>query len=256
MTKKLLLSLGLTATALTSTGQAALIANWTLEEGSGNTTTELVSSTDSADFSANPTWSPTAGAPGNSNSLDFNNTGGLDTNLTATDIGFAGSGAKTIVTWFNTTTTAEDSFFGYSPTSGGGAGKDLRFLVKNGGLRMEVSFGGFEIGSGLNDGNWHMVAFIINANDGIDDVDVYIDGAYTTRSSGGTLINTAGTGKNVLIGTDGNVDRHFDGLIDQVQIYDTALSVGELNAIAVPEPSSAALLGLGGVALILRRRRK
>ncbi len=55
----------------------------------------------------------------------------------------------------------------------------------------------------------------------------------------------------------------FSGSIDDVQIYDEALSASDatflLNnagtAVGVPEPSSTALLGLGGLALILRRRK-
>jgi len=48
--------------------------------------------------------------------------------------------------------------------------------------------------------------------------------------------------------------------IGMVAIYDTALNASEVAALgpvgtAVPEPSSAALLGLGGLALILRRRK-
>jgi len=46
------------------------------------------------------------------------------------------------------------------------------------------------------------------------------------------------------------------GLFDDLQVYDHALSNTEVQALAaVPEPSSAALLGLGGIALILRRRK-
>lgn len=253
--KKQLLSAAM-ITAATMTSQAAMVANWNLEEGAGSTTTtEQISSTASDAFT--DSWSATSSAPGNSSSYSLTGTK-ITTNLTST-LGFSGSGAKTIVTWFNTSShgASEGTFFDYSPTVGAGAGQDIRLLVKNGGLRMEVSSGGFEFGSGLSDGNWHMVAFVMNANDGINDVDVYIDGTYTTRSSGGTTIATA-TGGEIGFGADQTGSRGFTGQLDQVQIFDTALTKGELDTIsvtAVPEPSSTALLGLGGLALILRRRK-
>ena len=45
--------------------------------------------------------------------------------------------------------------------------------------------------------------------------------------------------------------------IEEARIYDTALTQSEIQSlvVAVPEPSSAALLGLGGLALMLRRRK-
>lgn len=278
MTKKLL-SAALFTAATTMTSQAGLIALWDLEEGSGTTTTEKVSNTDSSAFVTGTSWNGTGGAPGSTDALSFAGTGtgtlgsnnGVSTGLNST-IGFSGSGAKTIMAWINTSTTVQDGFFSYSPTNGSGAGADIRLLVNgNGGdttgkLRMEVSSGGFEFGSGLNDGNWHMIAVVINAGDGINDVDVYIDGTYTTRSGGGTLINTAsaaasGGFNQIVLGSDVNAGRNYGGLLDDVAIFDTALTETELDDIrtngitAVPEPSSTALLGLGGLALILRRRK-
>lgn len=225
-----------------------LVAYWNLEEGTGTNTTEQIASIVSAGFPAGATWTNNVAAPGSTYSLAFADGGRLETKRDANSLGIAGSGEKTILAWINTTTTAEDAFLGYSPSNGGGAGADLRFLVKNGGLRMEVSAGGFEIGSGLNDGTWHMVAFIVNAGDGINDVDVYIDGTYTTRSGGGTLINTQGAMNNIpingdgfVLGSDGNASRHYTGLLDDVGIYDKALTEAELDEIfadgVIPSPA-------------------
>ena len=47
----------------------------------------------------------------------------------------------------------------------------------------------------------------------------------------------------------------FTGLLDDIRVYDTALTVTELNAIYVPEPSAALLIGFGALIACGRRRR-
>ena len=63
------------------------------------------------------------------------------------------------------------------------------------------------------------------------------------------------------IGVNRGGNLTYDGDYANIAIYDTALDTAALQTVlnagpaAVPEPSSAALLGLGGLALILRRRK-
>lgn len=60
------------------------------------------------------------------------------------------------------------------------------------------------------------------------------------------------TGSDIWLG-ESAANAHLGGNIDEVRWSNTVRT--EFNLAAVPEPSSAALIGLGGLALILRRRK-
>lgn len=78
----------------------------------------------------------------------------------------------------------------------------------------------------------------------------------------GNLVNTnAGDTSNWQTSDDGWLlfnafgGQNFVGLGDEIRVYDNVLDQSVIRAAAVPESSTAALLGLGGLALILRRRK-
>lgn len=80
-------------------GNAALVANWTFEEGSGSATSDSVSSTASDAFGTGVTWSGSTAGPASGSSLAFTGatTAQFGVNLNASAVGINGSGAKTIV---------------------------------------------------------------------------------------------------------------------------------------------------------------
>lgn len=102
--------------------------------------------------------------------------------------------------------------------------------------------------------------------DSVAETATFYTGDGTTLSAGdsanfaqGAIAATTG---DLLIGNYNSSQRPYSGLIDNVRIYDSIEDAASLtsimkfnDAVAVPEPSSAALLGLGGLTLIARRRR-
>jgi len=229
---------------------AGLVGDWNIEESAGPTT-EQVSLVSSDALRPGVTWSTTdTPGPASTASLQFDGSGDgnfansarLGLNRNATDLGINGSGAKTVVAWIKTTRADKRYFWGWSPGNGLVPGGDLRLGIEdNGKLRFEVSSGFTRYDTlALNDGNWHMVAVIIEAGDGVDDVGFYIDGNLVTPTANNSqLINTSGTGvggdftpNEFFFASGGNsANQLWIGGLDDFRVYDTALNETELDAI-------------------------
>ena len=105
---------------------------------------------------------------------------------------------------------------------------------------------------------WTHVAVVADYIDGAgadsNSVSFYVDG---TQLGSSVALEQAATGTNafpLVIGamTDSG-HATFKGLLDDVRLYDEALSASAVDAI-VPEPATVALLGLGGLALLRRKK--
>jgi len=106
-------------------------------------------------------------------------------------------------------------------------------LIQAGTARLEVTGGWVQGSRTVNNGQWHHVACTFQ-NDGspdATDVKLYIDGTLETilGSQSAQAINTLDNGP-VTIGTDVQ-GRFFTGVIDEVHIYDHALSAAEVASL-------------------------
>lgn len=117
-----------------------------------------------------------------------------------------------------------------------------------------ASFGAIDISAAVADSQFHNIALVYDGAGG--EVRAYLDGVLLNTNTDadigtlGTLLN--GT-SDFRLGSYNGGSSEFNGIMDQFRVSDTALTPAEF--LAVPEPSSTALLGLGGLALILRRRK-
>lgn len=115
--------------------------------------------------------------------------------------------------------------------------------------------------SSLNlDGGWHHIAgTLVMSSDGVamdGSISLYVDGEKIAGVAHDKTYQGSWTGPRIGVGSAAwTSDRFVTGLVDEVFFTDTALSEAELHAIAgIPEPVTIALLGLGGLALIRKRR--
>ena len=136
------------------------------------------------------------------------------------------------------------------------ANLELSYWNVGGGDPGSNWFGWDNTGATASGSGWTHVAWV----DDDTNMRLYIDGVLVY--TGNSIINTP-TGDLFLGGnsSDSNTGESYIGLLDDVLLTDNALSANDIQFIAnngvaawVPEPGSLALLGLGGLAVLRRRR--
>ena len=153
--------------------------------------------------------------------------------------GILGNTSRTCCAWIKTAVGGDILGWGNNLD----AGSKWRFQVTATGL-LSIQLQGGKLNSdtgGLLDDAWHHVAVVVPETASpatVDDMLLYIDGSpvSTTATTPGTVINTSGDGQ-VKIGVfeyNGAGLYYFDGLIDDVRVYNTALTESEINEIANP----------------------
>jgi hypothetical protein len=101
-------------------------------------------------------------------------------------------------------------------------------------LRAEIQTGSIIGTTDLADNAWHHVAVVLD-DDGsinIDDAKLYVDGVEEVISSSSPREVETNGGTDVNVGRFYASERFFDGLIDEVRIYERALIGEEVGALA------------------------
>lgn len=103
-------------------------------------------------------------------------------------------------------------------------------------------------GPGYLDDTWHHLV----ANLGEDEIALWVDAELIDRIAGmGPLVQN---NSNLYFGRHRALGRYFNGLLDDIQLYDGPLSQDDVDAI-FPEPATLSLLALCGLSLLVGRRR-
>ncbi len=108
----------------------------------------------------------------------------------------------------------------------------------------------------INLNQWNQLAIVKNST--TNTFQMYVNGVADTSGSDGAIA-TNNTSYIGFGGFGGGVSFGINGYLDNVQVFNTALTQSEVQALAVvPEPSTIAMLGFGGIGglmLVLRGRR-
>ena len=208
----------------------APFAHWKLDDGTGPTAVDSVGGHDGTLVSTSAWVTGTIDG-----GLDFD---GVNDYVDAGTFDVAGSGL-TMMGWFNANTLGDNDPRIVSKSSGPDAvdviwqfSTESPWDETNRYLRMRIRAGGTvttfaDTATNVTLGEWHLgVATYDNAT---GDMRLYLDGALianTTHAVGGPI--DAGPTVPVAIGANGTAERFFDGILDDVRVYNRALSATEI----------------------------
>ncbi|MCK4785097.1 MAG: PD40 domain-containing protein, partial [Desulfobacteraceae bacterium] len=191
------------------------IAQWKFDEGSGATAYDSAGTNDGTIYGATWTTGKIDGALSFDGSNDYVDVGNDSSLMTTGDL--------TICAWIKARKTRA-CIYSHSWT-GWGLGFGIGNNNYDGRLGFYTWTHGYwiEAGGSLADDTWHHVAVTLEGTM----VRLYSDGIEIGNESGTPASNLTGIG---LIGLY-NYDWHFGGIIDDLMIYSSALSAGEIEEL-------------------------
>jgi hypothetical protein len=206
-----------------------MLAHWKLDETEGDIAYDGAGDNDGTVYGT-PAWQPADGKV--RGALQFD---GIDDYVSTAFILDAGAGAFSTFAWIKTDTPGQVIISQADQTVGRGlrAGSTWLGTDPSGGKLMtglmETLFGPLESDSVITDGQWHHVGLVYDLT-GFHR-HLYVDGAQVAEDANPVGGVASSGGLYIGAGQDLDAASFFSGLIDDVRIYNTALSGEEIGAL-------------------------
>jgi hypothetical protein len=216
---------------------------WKLDDGSGSSATDSSGNGNTGTLQNSPTW--LAGKLGGA--LSFNGSNQYVDIGNPSDLRITGS--LTITAWVNGTSYAGDNVVLSKWAAAGNRSYDLRisvtdcgaadveFLLSDDGSSPETLCGTTAIGTG----GWHFIAAVYDPS--TPAMKIYVDGALNGTNTVNPPLSLYNGTQNVNMGRKSDASGYFNGALDDVRIYNRALSASEIAQIYNYNPLSRTAKG-------------
>lgn len=159
------------------------------------------------------------------NGLDFD---GINDYVSMQNAGPTGTSDRTVECWIKTSASQQTQQILVDWGSAAPLGSRFTLnMIAFGKIRIEVGGNGFNSTQSIADGNWHHVAVTYD-HAAATKVRMYIDGVLETSNNFTQSVNTANSGIRIGRRVDGV--NYFDGLIDEVRIWNLVRTQSEISS--------------------------
>ncbi len=140
-----------------------------------------------------------------------------------------GTSSFTANMWICTTATTYFNTLIRTEGSSGGNGWFIRF--KDSDIEIWASSNQYISNTKINDGIWHMITFVHDTNNKVGQL--YVDGVYKGGYTMSSVPNVSSDGVHTHVLGSGTHYRHcvYDGKMDEVRLYNKALTAEEVAAL-------------------------
>lgn len=140
-----------------------------------------------------------------------------------------GTSSFTANMWICTTATTYYNTLIRTEGSSGGNGWFIRFIDSN--IEIWASGNQYVSNTKINDGIWHMITFVHDTNNKVGQL--YVDGVYKGGYTMSSVPSVSSDGVYTHVLGSGTHYRHcvYDGKMDEVRLYDKALTAAEVAAL-------------------------
>ncbi len=211
--------------ALVSTAHAELVGWWQFNEGSGTTALDSSSNENNGTLHDNVKWAD--GKIGLA--MEFDGASGHIEVPFSESLRILNQGDFTIGAWLllNTVPLSTNRIV-VQQGDANGTGRSLLFVHSSNEIRSFA--GGAATGSGVGvvAGEWIHATVIVTETGATDSIQMYVNGA--TAGAANTALGMESSEGAYFIGSHKNLGNVWDGLLDDVRIYNHALTEAELQA--------------------------